>query len=307
MAMPAMVGQESREQWVFVGSDIILGRFHCPPGGPGWDEDRAAPQGHLITFPTSSCWIHQDGSEPVVADPATSIFYNPGTMYRRTLLDPRGDHCLYLVTAPELTRECASEWDRSAAQADAYRFPHPTGPVDGRAAALLHVVHRAALTRAGRDPLAMEEALYAALRAAVRGVIRRSSPARTPERMATRRTHAETVEMVKAVVARRFAERLTLADLAAQVFSSPYHLSRVFRSTTGSSIHAYRARVRLQRSLGQIADRDVDLGWLAERLGFADHSHFTNAFHRTFGLSPSSFRRRVRTAAVDEMRTILQV
>ena len=60
--------------------------------------------------------------------------------------------------------------------------------------------------------------------------------------------HRELVEDAKAVLSSRFAEPIGLHDIAASVHASPYHLARVFRSGTGSSLHAYRNQLRLRAS-----------------------------------------------------------
>jgi AraC-like DNA-binding protein len=43
-----------------------------------------------------------------------------------------------------------------------------------------------------------------------------------------------------------------------------------------------------------LANGASDLTELALQLGYADHSHFTNAFHREWGHPPSQFRARYR-------------
>jgi AraC-like DNA-binding protein len=71
---------------------------------------------------------------------------------------------------------------------------------------------------------------------------------------------------------------------------SPYHLSRIFRRSTGSSLHAYQTSLRLREGLRRLSDGEQDLTALALDLGFSDHSHFTNSFRRHFGSAPSKFR-----------------
>jgi AraC-like DNA-binding protein len=65
---------------------------------------------------------------------------------------------------------------------------------------------------------------------------------------------------------------------------------RTFRAHEGLPIRRYLARLRLRLALEQLAEGGEDLTGLALDLGYADHSHFTNAFRREFGMSPSRFR-----------------
>jgi AraC-like DNA-binding protein len=53
-------------------------------------------------------------------------------------------------------------------------------------------------------------------------------------------------------------------------------------------------QLRLARALFQLPDAD-DLTTLALDVGFSSHSHFTLAFRRAFGCTPSQFRSRARS------------
>lgn len=98
-----------------------------------------------------------------------------------------------------------------------------------------------------------------------------------------------------------FRARLQLADVASAVGSSPAYLTDVFRRFEGVPLHGYLTQLRLGRALLDLPHTD-DLTALALDLGFSSHSHFTLAFRRWFGCTPSEFRRSTRrsisTAAV---------
>jgi AraC-like DNA-binding protein len=100
-------------------------------------------------------------------------------------------------------------------------------------------------------------------------------------------------EQVKELLAERLGERLTLADLARELGTSPYHLARSFRRATGVSIHQYRIQLRVRTALLRLRE-DVDLCTLGLELGFATHSHFTETFRRVFGRPPRAVRELLR-------------
>ena len=79
-------------------------------------------------------------------------------------------------------------------------------------------------------------------------------------------------------------------DLAGELRCSPFYLARLFRAVEGTSIHRYRVRLRLARSLEALAG-GRSIRAVAFDLGFASHSHFTAAFHLAFGITPSRFQR----------------
>jgi len=100
----------------------------------------------------------------------------------------------------------------------------------------------------------------------------------------------EIVWRAEAVVARRFRERLTLGEIAAEVGASPFHLCRLFTQQRDFSLHAYQVQLRLRTALEYVVDTRKDLTELSFEVGFSSHSHFTSAFKRQFGVTPSALR-----------------
>src|SRR4030095_11771775 len=96
-------------------------------------------------------------------------------------------------------------------------------------------------------------------------------------RDSTRKAHRDLVDATRVVLARRFREKLSLADLARAVFSSPFHLARIFRRETGLPLHRHQNRLRLRHALEHLADHQPDLTMLALDLGFSSHAHFSHA------------------------------
>jgi len=116
----------------------------------------------------------------------------------------------------------------------------------------------------------------------------RATAVRTPSRAITAR-HRELAETAKAVLAQRCDQPLRLAVLAREIGSSPFHLCRVFRAVTGSTIHQHRHRLRLAAGLTRLEDAG-DLTSLALDLGYSSHSHFSDAFRRAYGVQPARLR-----------------
>jgi AraC family transcriptional regulator len=69
------------------------------------------------------------------------------------------------------------------------------------------------------------------------------------------------------------------------------HFARMFRRHTGASLHRHLLRLRLRAALERIVATLDDLAAVALDVGFASHSHFTDAFRREFGRAPSEVRR----------------
>jgi AraC-like DNA-binding protein len=90
---------------------------------------------------------------------------------------------------------------------------------------------------------------------------------------------------------RSIADRLSVADLAAKLGISAFHLCRVFRRETGMSLHSFRLEVRLRTALEKLEEPGADISRVALDLGFSSHSHFTEVIRRRSGLTPTEVRR----------------
>ena len=104
--------------------------------------------------------------------------------------------------------------------------------------------------------------------------------------------HRRVVQRIQERIASDLAESMPLSVLSVDAGFSRFHLSRLFRSVTGFSVHQYRKTLRLREAASRLRQGEEDLTALALALGFSDHSHFTNAFRKEFGTSPASFRKR---------------
>ena len=69
-------------------------------------------------------------------------------------------------------------------------------------------------------------------------------------------------------------------------------LRQIYVDSLTHDAEALRLLLRLHASLEMLRDTSRDLSTIALDLGFADHSHFTMAFRRRFGVTPSGWRGR---------------
>jgi AraC-like DNA-binding protein len=91
-----------------------------------------------------------------------------------------------------------------------------------------------------------------------------------------------------------YAEPTSLGELAATAGYSVFHACRVFRATTGATIHGFRRELRLRHALARILAGDEPLTEVALATGFASQSHLTNRFRARFGVTPARARTRDR-------------
>jgi AraC-like DNA-binding protein len=86
------------------------------------------------------------------------------------------------------------------------------------------------------------------------------------------------------------AEPLSIADLAAHCGFGMRRFHQLFCEAFGETPHRYVRRLRLDASLGLLADPRETLSGIALSIGFADQSAFTHAFTKRFGIAPGQWR-----------------
>lgn len=93
----------------------------------------------------------------------------------------------------------------------------------------------------------------------------------------------------------RYASGANVQDMAGELGVTPTHLTRVCKTSAGSSAHElliqrimYDARDRLSRT-------DEPVNRIAKGLGFSSAAYFTRAFQKSTGQTPSDFRARSRS------------
>lgn len=88
------------------------------------------------------------------------------------------------------------------------------------------------------------------------------------------------------------ADLVTVADLATHLHLSTRSLQRLAARYVGLPPTALIRRRRLQEAAERLREHpELDLTELAHEFGYADHSHLTNDFRRSLGLTPSTYRR----------------
>ncbi len=274
----------------------------CRPNCRGCSEEKYATN-HLLVLPRAGFSVrHRARREEFVLDSTRLLFINGGEASRFSHPVLGGDDYTVLAFQREALEDLLRVNDPARAdRAPGKPFARPEAAASPQTALLLQRLRQHLLLGpAAVDPLAVEETAASLLTCSLH--VADALPVPTGRHADTRRAHRELAGRARLVLAGTFRERLTLEELAQQVFSSPFHLARVYRQQTGGSIHGYVLRLRLQAALERVvADGKADLTTLALDLGFASHAHFSDAFRRTFGIAPSDLRRQASGRLLDEM------
>lgn len=92
----------------------------------------------------------------------------------------------------------------------------------------------------------------------------------------------------------RFAERLSLADVAAVAGVHPVHLATTFHRCFGVTFGAYLRGVRVEHARRALMASDKTVADIALECGFCDQSHLSRVFREVTGSSPARYRQLAR-------------
>lgn len=230
-----------------------------------------------LVFPYRGVFMRHLGRDQAVAEANQVLFFNAGEGYRVSHPADGGDDCLSLAIDAELLRELAPRAALHDGPATAFRRHRQAL---GARAQMLAAVLRNRLQRDAIEPLEAESLALDLARAS----LDEDPPADASfgrQRLADR---------IKVVLAGDLGRRWTLAEIAAEVGGSPVYLTQVFAQVEGVPLYRYQLRLRLARALERLPG-DEDLTALGLDLGFSSHSHFSAAFRKAYGRSPSALRR----------------
>ncbi|MEX0599905.1 MAG: AraC family transcriptional regulator [Rhodothermales bacterium] len=88
----------------------------------------------------------------------------------------------------------------------------------------------------------------------------------------------------------RFAESLSLSDVAEAVHYSPAYLTTTIRRLTGRTVGDWILWRRMAEARHLLLHTDDNISQIAEQVGYADPSHFNRLFRREEGSPPGAWR-----------------
>lgn len=240
---------------------------------------RYAPHAHetyAVGAVLAGCETFSSGRGRGYAGPGELVFMNPHEVHDGAPYD--GGYA-YRMSYPsiETLSTIAAEVSGRSNLGTPY-FPEPV--VRDPAGFSLFVEAHLALQE-GDDALKGAELLYRFLSLAV--VRHARLPAHEPGR-----EHGP-VARVRTLLAERFAEPLTLEELAAEAGLSRHHLIRAFARETGMTPHAFLVNRRINAAEALLRT-GLSPAEVAQATGFADQSRLTRAFKARRGVTPGAYR-----------------
>jgi len=97
---------------------------------------------------------------------------------------------------------------------------------------------------------------------------------------------------------------LSLESISKIFFISPCYLSRIFKSSTGSTFIEYLNNIRIEEAQHLLLESNDKVTTIAEKIGFGSASHFGRVFKSITNLSPLAYRKlhRLNTKSANKNR-----
>lgn len=95
-------------------------------------------------------------------------------------------------------------------------------------------------------------------------------------------------------IEKHYMENLTLEVMAGEIHMNSYYFSSYFKKNSGENFKDYLNKVRMKHGVSLLVSTDKKTADIAQEVGFRDHRSFAELFHRFYGETPATYRKRIR-------------
>ena len=86
-------------------------------------------------------------------------------------------------------------------------------------------------------------------------------------------------------------EDITLKSVASQVGLSPQYFSKLFKEVCGKNFIDYITDLRIEKAKELLTQGELDIGAVAEAVGYFDTNYFSRIFKKNIGCTPKQYRK----------------
>lgn len=106
------------------------------------------------------------------------------------------------------------------------------------------------------------------------------------------------VEQIRQYILGHIGADLSRNRLAEIVYLHPDYLARVFKKETGVSLGNYVIQARVEAAKRLLTNTDLSVFAVANKVGYANYSHFSKLFKQDTGMSPNEYKREAKGQAM---------
>ena len=99
---------------------------------------------------------------------------------------------------------------------------------------------------------------------------------------------------------RNLSSGITLQDVAAHVYLSPNHLSRLFKEAAGETFSKYAIKHKIEHAKRMLLSSSSKVCDIGAQIGYRDTHYFIRVFKAYTGMSPAEYRRNMRLMEVEK-------
>lgn len=103
--------------------------------------------------------------------------------------------------------------------------------------------------------------------------------------------YSSNIRKIILYIRKNLTNRISLDDIAKELFITKEHLSRLFKKEMGLTISEYIINTKISEAKNLLKQTDYNILDIAVLLNFANSSHFSNSFKKVTGFSPSDYRK----------------
>ena len=101
----------------------------------------------------------------------------------------------------------------------------------------------------------------------------------------------KTVENALSFIRENYNSKISVGDIASQVFLSPDYFRKLFKRVTGISVINYIHKMRLDKACSLLKTTDLSIKDICYQTGYTDLQAFYKTFKKALGTTPQNYRK----------------
>ena len=106
--------------------------------------------------------------------------------------------------------------------------------------------------------------------------------------------HHKTIERTLEYINNNLTADLTLESLASSANFNAIYFHKLFKASTGKTLHEYVEDQRIKKSINLLISTDMTLTEIAYECGFSSQSYFSYAFKKKIGSAPREYAKKIQ-------------
>lgn len=102
------------------------------------------------------------------------------------------------------------------------------------------------------------------------------------------------LDRAKRYIQERYAEDLSLEEVAEFVHLNPHYFSKIFKQQVGDTFIDFVTGLRIEKAKALIQNEELSLKEVCFEVGYKDPNYFSRVFKKTTGVTPTEYRAQIK-------------